>query len=98
MTDHQLLGHTTVNTVGTNKERRKQMATVSVPHTIKLVTDFDDTHPRVKEILTLPDYMLQLMLTKVFTDILKESNVLETANENGTYAVVRLPKDGELDG
>lgn len=74
------------------------MATVSIPHTIKLVTDFDDAHPKAKEILTLPDYMLQLMLTRVFTDILNESNILKKANENGTYAVVRLPKDGELDG
>jgi tRNA A37 threonylcarbamoyladenosine synthetase subunit TsaC/SUA5/YrdC len=74
------------------------MATISVPHTITLVADLDDTNPSVQQLLSMPEDNMKSFLARVFTDILREKEWLDTMNENGKWAIVRLPKHGELNG
>jgi hypothetical protein len=74
------------------------MATISVPHTITLVADLDDTNSSVQQLLSMPEDAMKKFLATCFTDILRSKGWLDSMNENGKWATVRLPKHGELNG
>ena len=74
------------------------MATISVPHTITLVTELDDTNPTAKRLLAMPEEELHELLAGVFTSIMREKKWFDVMNKDNTYATVRLPKHGELNG
>ena len=74
------------------------MATISVPHTITLVTELDDANPTAKRLLAMPEKELHELLAGVFTSIMREKKWFDVMNKNNTYATVRLPKHGELNG
>ena len=74
------------------------MATISVPHTITLVTELDDANPTAKRLLAMPKEELHELLAGVFTSIMREKKWFDVMNKDNTYATVRLPKHGELNG
>lgn len=74
------------------------MATISIPHTVTLVTELDDANPTAKRLLAMPEEQLHKLLADVFTSIMSERKWFDVMNENNTYATVRLPKYGEVNG
>ena len=73
------------------------MATISIPHTITLVADLDDTNPSVQQLLSMAEPEMKRFLAKAFIDILRKKEWLDTLDK-GTWANIRLPKHGELNG
>ena len=73
------------------------MATISIPHTITLVADLDDTNPTVQQLLSMPEDTMKKFLATCFTDILRTKGWLDTMDK-GTWANIRLPKHGEISG
>jgi NurA-like 5'-3' nuclease len=63
-----------------------------VEHTLKFVTEFDETHPVAQQFLRLDEisqvHMLESMLKDLLTPALKP--VLEEINARGTYAILKV--------
>ncbi len=65
---------------------------VSVEHSIKFVTEFDETHPISQRFLQLEDSaqveMLEGMLKALVLPAIEP--VIENINENGSYAILKV--------
>ena len=63
-----------------------------VEHSLKFVTEFDETHPIAKEFLNLDEQSQIIMLESMLKDLLVSAiqPVIDTINENGTYAILKV--------
>jgi NurA-like 5'-3' nuclease len=65
---------------------------IKVEHSLKFVTEFDETHPVAQEFLRLDEvsqvYLLESMLKDLLTPKLKP--VIDEINERGTYAILKV--------
>lgn len=69
---------------------RQQMVTVE--HSLKFVTEFDENHPVSQRFLSLEKYeqiaMLESMLKDLIAPVIKPE--INRINENGSYAILKL--------
>jgi hypothetical protein len=70
---------------------------VKVPHTIELVTEFDETNPMVQRMLQLPEHVFRQMLVDTFINVVKQEGFFEHINDNNKYATLKFAKDVEDD-
>ena len=61
---------------------------IKIPHTVNLVTEVDETHPTVKQLLALDNP--SAFLADMFASFLISEGVLETINAGGSWAFVKL--------
>ena len=65
---------------------------VSVTHSLKFVTEFDETHPVAQEFLRLDEisqiHLLESMLKDLMTPRIQPA--LDEINERGTYAILKV--------
>ena len=63
-----------------------------VEHSLKFVTEFDETHPIAKEFLNLDEQSQIIMLESMLKDLLVSAiqPVIDTINKNGTYAILKV--------
>jgi len=65
---------------------------IKVPHSLKFVTEFDETHPVAQQFLRLDEvsqvHMLESMLKDLLADKLQPT--IDYINENGSYAILKL--------
>jgi hypothetical protein len=63
-----------------------------VEHTLKFVTEFDETHPVAQEALSIPHSDLIAMLEGMLKDLLVPAilPVLDEINANGSYAILKV--------
>ena len=65
---------------------------VQIPHTLKFVTEFDETHPIAQRFLMLDEIsqiaMLESMLKDLLIPALKPA--LEEINARGSYAILKV--------
>jgi len=63
-----------------------------VEHTLKFVTEFDETHPIGKQALSIPHSDLIAMLEGMLKDLLVPAiaPVLDEINANGSYAILKV--------
>jgi hypothetical protein len=63
-----------------------------VEHTLKFVTEFDETHPIGKQALAIPHSELIAMLEGMLKDLLVPAikPVLDEINANGSYAILKV--------
>jgi hypothetical protein len=64
----------------------------TVEHTLRFVTEFDETHPVSQQFLTLDEFAQRAMLESMLRDLIapKIQPILDEINENGTYAILRV--------
>jgi hypothetical protein len=63
--------------------------TVSIEHTITLVTDLDESHPTAKMLLRLPKEEQIKMLSNLAKECLVNNSINEL-NEGNTWAVLKV--------
>ena len=65
---------------------------VKVEHSLKFVTEFDETHPIGKQALSIPHSDLIAMLEGMLKDLLVPAltPTLNEINANGTYAILKV--------
>jgi hypothetical protein len=63
-----------------------------VEHTLRFVTEFDETHPIAQQFLTLDEFAQRAMLESMLRDLLapKLQPILDHINENGSYAILKV--------
>ena len=63
-----------------------------VEHSLKFVTEFDETHPIAKQFLNLDEQSQSIMLESMLKDLLVSAiqPVIDTINKNGTYAILKV--------
>jgi hypothetical protein len=63
-----------------------------VEHSLKFVTEFDETHPVAQQALAIPHADLVAMLEGMLKDFLVPAigPVLDEINERGTYAILKV--------
>ena len=65
---------------------------ISVEHNLKFVTEFDETNPIARRVLSFPKKiqidMLEELLKELLAPALKSE--IDRINENGTYAVLKI--------
>jgi hypothetical protein len=65
---------------------------IKVEHSLKFVTEFDETHPVAQEFLRLDEisqiHLLESMLRDLITP--KLAPVLDEINARGTYAILKV--------
>ena len=63
-----------------------------VEHSLKFVTEFDETHPIGKKALSIPHSDLIAMLEGMLKDFIVPAivPVLDEINERGTYAILKV--------
>ena len=63
-----------------------------VEHSLKFVTEFDETHPVGKQALSIPEADLIAMLESMLKDLVAPAlaPVLEEINARGTYAILKV--------
>jgi hypothetical protein len=63
-----------------------------VEHTLKFVTEFDETHPVAQQALAIPHSDLIAMLEGMLKDLLVPAitPVLDEINANGSYAILKV--------
>jgi hypothetical protein len=63
-----------------------------VEHTLKFVTEFDETHPIAMQALAIPHSELIAMLEGMLKDLLVPAiaPVLDEINANGSYAILKV--------
>ena len=63
-----------------------------VEHSLKFVTEFDETHPIGKQALSIPHSDLVAMLEGMLKDLLVPAiaSTLEDINARGTYAILKV--------
>jgi hypothetical protein len=63
-----------------------------VEHSLKFVTEFDETHPVAQQALSIPHSDLVAMLEGMLKDLLAPAlkPVLDEINERGTYAILKV--------
>ena len=67
---------------------------VSIEHSLKFVTEFDESHPIAMQALALPKEQLVAMLEGMLKDLLVPALLPEInkINENGSYAILKVVK------
>lgn len=65
---------------------------VKVEHSLKFVTEFDETHPVGKQALSIPHSDLIAMLEGMLKDLIVPAlaSTLEEINANGSYAILKV--------
>ena len=65
---------------------------VKVEHSLKFITEFDETHPVAKHALSIPHSDLIAMLEGMLKDLVAPAltSVLDEINANGTYAILKV--------
>jgi len=63
-----------------------------IEHSLKFVTEFDETHPIGKQALSLPHSDLVAMLEGMLKDLVVPAlaSTLEDINARGTYAILKV--------
>ena len=64
----------------------------SVEHSLKFVTEFDETHPVAQRFLQLSENDQILMLESMLKDLLVSAiqPVIDHINEGGSYAILKV--------
>jgi hypothetical protein len=64
----------------------------SVEHSLKFVTEFDETHPVSQQFLALDPEAQIAMLESMLKDLLVSAiqPVIDHINENGSYAILKV--------
>jgi hypothetical protein len=65
---------------------------VKIEHSLKFVTELDETHPVALRLLSLPDEMQIVMLESMLKELLapRIQPALDEINENGSYAILKV--------
>ena len=63
-----------------------------VEHTLKFVTEFDETHPIAKQALSIPHSDLVAMLEGMLKDLVVPAigPILDEINARGSYAILKV--------
>lgn len=63
-----------------------------VEHSLKFVTEFDETHPIAQQALSIPHSDLIAMLEAMLKDLVAPAltSVLDEINARGTYAILKV--------
>jgi hypothetical protein len=63
-----------------------------VEHTLKFVTEFDETHPTAQRFLSLEKYEQIIMLESMLKQMIapKIQSTLDNFNENGSWAILKV--------
>lgn len=61
---------------------------VKIPHSINLVTTFDESHPMAQRVLSLENP--EKFLAEVFADMLISEKIFDKINEGNHFAKVEL--------
>ena len=63
-----------------------------IEHSLKFVTELDETHPIGMQLMALPDEMRIAMLEGMLKDLLvpRIQPVIDHLNENGSYAILKV--------
>ena len=63
-----------------------------VEHSLKFVTEFDETHPVAQQALSIPHSDLVAMLEGMLKDLLVPAlaSTLDEINARGTYAILKV--------
>ena len=66
--------------------------TISIEHSLKFVTEFDENHPIAKQALALPHSELVTLLEGMLKELLVPALLPEInkINENGSYAILKV--------
>jgi hypothetical protein len=62
--------------------------TISIEHSVNLVTEFDETHPIVQRLLMVENP--SKFLADMFATLLIEEGFIDKINEGGTYAILKV--------
>ena len=67
---------------------------VKIEHSLKFITEVDETHPVGMQLLALPEQMQTVMLESMLKDLLapRIQPALDEINERGTYAILKVAK------
>jgi len=73
-----------------SNNERLQMT--QVEHSLKFVTEFDETHPIAQQFLQLDEQSQIAMLEEMLKDLLVSAiqPVIDHINENGSYAILKV--------
>ena len=65
---------------------------IKLEHSLKFVTEVDETHPVGIRLLELPDEMRTTMLESMLKELLapRIQPALDEINENGSYAILKV--------
>ena len=65
---------------------------IKVEHSLKFITEFDETHPVGKSALSIPHSDLVAMLESMLKDLVVPAlgPILEEINARGTYAILKV--------
>ena len=65
---------------------------VKIEHSLKFVTELDETHPTALRLLELPNEMRVMMLESMLKDLLapRIQPALDEINETGSYAILKV--------
>jgi hypothetical protein len=63
-----------------------------IEHSLKFVTEFDETHPIAQQALAIPHSDLIAMLEGMLKDLIVPAliPVIEDINKNGSYAILKV--------
>lgn len=64
---------------------------ITIPHSVNLVTEFDETHPIVQRLLNTVENPSDF-LAQMFSELLISEGFLDKLNKGNTYAVVKVAK------
>jgi hypothetical protein len=66
--------------------------TIQIEHSLKFVTEFDETHPIAKQALSIPHSDLIAMLEAMLKDLLVPAigPALDEINARGSYAILKV--------
>jgi hypothetical protein len=65
-----------------------------IEHSLKFITEIDETHPVGMQLLALSDEMQKAMLEGMLKELLapKIQPVIDEINEGGSYAILKVAK------
>lgn len=65
---------------------------IQIEHSLKFVTEFDETHPIAKQALSIPNSDLVAMLENMLKDLVVPAlaSTLDEINARGTYAILKV--------
>ena len=63
-----------------------------VEHSLKFVTEFDETHPITNQVKSMPHSDLVALLEGMLKDLVVPAlaPILDKVNEHGTYAILKV--------
>ena len=64
----------------------------TVEHSLKFVTEFDETHPNAQQVLTLDEFTRIQLLESMLKDLIAPAlePELKEINERGSYAILKV--------